>query len=86
MAELFLTGRIVDLILGVMVIEAIIIGRRADIVAMLLPGACLLLALRAALVGADWTLIALLLAGSFLAHIVYVLRRLRDGNLSQHSD
>jgi hypothetical protein len=85
MGELFSSGRIVDLILCVMVLEAMMIAllpgaklRLVDLLALLLPGAFLLLALRAALVDADWRLVALLLSVAFVSHIVDVLRRLRQ--------
>jgi hypothetical protein len=74
-ADLFASGRIVDLILAVLVAEtaALWAWRRrtgrgvppAELLGFLLAGACLLLALRAALTGAGWPAVALwlLLAG-----------------------
>lgn len=46
-----------------------------DAVLRLLPGALMLLALRAALTGVTWPWIALALAASFPAHLADVLRR-----------
>jgi hypothetical protein len=78
-AELFASGRIVDLALGLVLVEAVVllaIRRRtghgvapAELAAFLLAGACLMLALRAALVGADWSWVALWLLGALLAHL-----------------
>lgn len=50
-------------------------SRPADVAAMLLPGALMVVALRAALVGATWPAIALPLALSLPAHIVDMRRR-----------
>ena len=83
--QLVSSGRVVDLIIGFMMIEALMLylyHRRtslgpalADIVAMLLAGLCLLLALRAALTGADWLWVAACLAASLVAHLVDLRRR-----------
>jgi hypothetical protein len=85
MAELFANGRIVDAILALVGIEAIALilirmktgrGLRArDLVAGLLPGVGLLLALRAALLGAAWRNIAACLACALLAHLYDLKRR-----------
>ena len=85
MAELFLTGRIVDLIIALMVAEALVLGllyRRtgkgvslADLLPNMLAGLFLLLALRAALTGAPWTWIALSLIAALIAHLADVVRR-----------
>lgn len=89
MSELFATGRIVDLILGFMAVEGLalaILRRRtgrgpalADVAANLLSGFCLLLALRAALVGAWWGWTALALAAALAAHLADLKRRLTRG-------
>lgn len=89
MSELFATGRIVDLILGFMAVEGLalaILRRRigrglalADVAANLLSGFCLLLALRAALVGAWWGWTALALAAALTAHLADLKRRLTRG-------
>jgi hypothetical protein len=80
MQDLIASGRIVDIILVVMLLEmgVLLATRRlpaADIAFMMLPGACLLLALRAALVGAPWGYVAASLAASFVAHMIDVFRR-----------
>ena len=46
-----------------------------DLVLAFAPGACLLLALRAALTGAGWPWIAAALAASFPFHIADLIRR-----------
>ncbi len=85
MDELISSGRVVDLILGVIVIEVLVLprwrrrqggpsGRMAVLLASL-PGIFLLLALRAALTRAGWGWIALFLAGSFPAHLADLWRR-----------
>lgn len=87
MAELFASGRIVDLIVALVVVEAVALialhrARQrgpgiASIIAMLVPGVCLLLALRAALTAAPWTTIALWLAAALVAHMADVAHRMR---------
>ena len=86
MAELFASGRIVDLIVALVVVEAAVLialhrSRRrgpgaATVIAMLVPGVFLLLALRAALTAAPWTTIALWLAAALVAHLTDVARRM----------
>ncbi len=85
MAEFFASGRVADLLLAVLLAEVLALAalRRlrghgpalADVLAMALPGACLALALRAALVGAAWTWIALALSAALLAHLADLFRR-----------
>lgn len=80
MHDLFASGRIIDLILLGMLAEmfALIALRRMkslDAVALLVPGAFLMVALRAALVGAAWPYVAAALAAALVAHIFDVLRR-----------
>jgi hypothetical protein len=85
MATLFANGHIVDAILVLVVIEmmALILIRMrsgrgvrpADLVAGLLPGVGLLFALRAALLGDPWRMIALCLGCSLLAHVYDLARR-----------
>ena len=87
MNDLFANGRIVDLILGLIVLEAIVlvVFRRstgkgvapADLIWNLLAGTCLLLALRGALLGASWHWIALPLALALVAHVADLGRRVR---------
>lgn len=81
-AWLYAQGHAIDLILAVLSLEAAwLIGRRGwtprAAALCLLPGAMLLLALRAALLGMAWPWIALALALSFPAHIADVLSRPR---------
>ncbi len=85
MEGLFANGRIVDAILALVLVEAIaliLIRKRAgrglkarDVIAGLLPGIGLLLALRAALLGNPWTSVALCLVGALLAHVYDLARR-----------
>jgi hypothetical protein len=85
MAEFIASGRVVDLILGVIALEACVLlawrhawgGRLAalDLVLMLLPGALLLLALRGALLQTSWTWIVLCVALAFPVHLADVGRR-----------
>lgn len=79
MTALFASGHAVDIVLAVMLIEAIALivrGRAAaTIVLAFLPGALILLAVRAALTGAGWPWVALALAGSFPAHLADLRRR-----------
>lgn len=85
MAALFASGRIVDLILLLVIAEAALLlawrsrtGRgvaTGDLVPMLSAGICLMLALRAALVGAAWLWIAPWLFLALLAHLADIARR-----------
>ncbi|MBL6455641.1 hypothetical protein JMJ55_09925 [Belnapia sp. T6] len=87
MAAFFASGRVVDLILLLMLTEALVVlawwhrtGRGlapAAFLPFLLAGACLMLALRAALVGAAWPWMALALLGALLAHLLDLWRRWR---------
>lgn len=87
LAGAFASGRIVDALLAFVLLEAILMiavappGERArrtgDVVRLLLPGACLMLALRAALIDAAWTSIAGLLALSLVAHLWDLSARLK---------
>lgn len=87
MAELFASGRIVDLILAAMALEAAALAayrRRSgrgvplpDLAANLVAGGCLLLALRAALTGADWSAAAAWLGAALLAHLADLACRWR---------
>jgi hypothetical protein len=88
MRALFASGRIVDLILALVVLEAIAIAvwhrrsGRGPTLSALLPnlcaGAALLLAVRAALVGAWWGWIAAPLLAALLAHVLDLRSRTRD--------
>jgi dolichol kinase len=86
-SALFASGRVVDLILVFMALEAALLAwhrRRsgrgpsvAGLLAFFLAGACLLLALRAALVGASWGWVAAPLAGAGAAHAADLALRWR---------
>lgn len=79
-AWLYGEGHAVDLVFGCLLLEAVWLTQwrgwtpRAAILC-LLPGAILLLALRAALVGLAWPWIALALLLSFPAHLADVALR-----------
>lgn len=87
MAQLFTSGRIADILLAIIVIEAVAIsaywratGRGIaprDLLPNLIAGAMLVLALRFALVGMDWTWIAGALAAAGAASVVDLKRRWR---------
>jgi hypothetical protein len=84
---LFASGRVVDLALAVVAIEAALLvwyrrrsGRGvapAELFAFLVAGACLMLALRAALVGAAWWWVAAPMAGALVAHLLDLRLRWR---------
>ena len=79
MQQLVDSGRIVDLILLLIVIEVVVLGvirdrrqsgpRWRELLPNLLAGAALLLALRSAITGATWPWIATWLAAAGMAHI-----------------
>jgi hypothetical protein len=85
MEEFFRSGLVADVILVVMLAEALLLfvyrrltGRgpaTADLVAMLLAGACLVLALRAVLTGAHWPVVVMFLGAALLAHLMDLYRR-----------
>jgi len=84
---LFTSGRMIDAILVLVALEAAALwfyirgGRRsfafADVLWNLLAGACLLLALRAAIADAGWAWLAVFLALALIAHVADLRRRLR---------
>jgi hypothetical protein len=78
-SALFASGHAVDIVLAVMMIEAIALIARgraaATVVLAFLPGALILLAVRAALTDAGWPWVALALAASFPAHLADLRRR-----------
>ncbi|XBQ17002.1 MAG: hypothetical protein ABL308_03790 [Oceanicaulis sp.] len=81
---LFASGRIIDLILILVLAEAALLAlvrplrgsmRLIDIASLLLPGVMLMLAVRAALTGAPYTMTAAVLAAAFAFHLLDVARR-----------
>ena len=87
MAELFASGRLIDLILMLVVVEAAVLllawryARRGiapgDLLPNLCAGAFLLLALRVTLGGGGWMIACGCLAAAGLAHLIDVSRRWR---------
>ena len=87
MSEAFSSGLVADLVLALMALEAGLLAwyrRRhgrgvpiGEMVAFLVAGACLVLALRAALVGASWGWVAAALAGAGAAHAADLALRWR---------
>ncbi len=87
MDALFASGRIVDGIVALVIVEAAafaVLSFRtmrgpdlSDLLWNLAAGLCLLLALRAALTGAPWFWIAAMLAAAGIAHCVDQARRWR---------
>lgn len=85
MTSLFASGRIVDLILVLVLIEVIAMAivrtktKRGvnpfDLIASLLAGIALLLALRGALTGIGWPKIAVCLGAALIAHFWDLSRR-----------
>jgi hypothetical protein len=90
MEALFASGRIADIALGVMALEAVVVyvltALRGDgeryraLLTNLAAGACLVIAVRLALVGADWRWIAAALAASLVAHSLDLAMRLRSSH------
>lgn len=82
MANLFATGRIVDLIVASMLVElGVLIAIRArthrgihpfELAVSLAAGMALLLALRSALVGFSWQHTAMWLGLALMAHVLYL--------------
>jgi hypothetical protein len=77
----FASGRAVDLVIAFIVVEAVVLrlwwgrGRALDILLALMPGLCLLLAVRAALTGAGWEWVAFWITASLPAHLADIVRR-----------
>ena len=92
---LFVDGKIADLVLAVMVVEALVfvaLSRRAQsvlslssIFSALLPGFFLLLALRAVFVHAQWFWIALALTGALITHLIDMRMRFQSRAASSPS-
>ncbi len=88
MSEYFANGQIIDLILALVLIEAVVLlnyrwltGHGIPAVGLLinsLAGAFLLMALRSALINSYWTLTAAWLAAALIAHIADLTQRWRN--------
>ena len=79
MQSFFTTGHAVDLVLAFMAVEAVVfvmMKRRAlTVVLTILPGAVMMLALRAALTGAGWQWVAIWLTVSLPLHLADLRHR-----------
>ena len=85
MAELFASGRIIDLILALVVLEAMLVamvrqrtGRGiafVDFIASLAPGVALLMAIRAQAGNHAWTSVAFWLVVALAMHVADLARR-----------
>ena len=85
LAQWFLNGRVVDLAIAITVVEGAALtayhrstGRGVhprDFAVNMGSGLCLMLALRFALTGANWTIVALCLSASGVAHAFDLWRR-----------
>ena len=79
MNAFFAQGHAVDVVMGVMAIELVWLiarGRKPiTVVLTIAPGACMMLALRAALTGAGWHWVALALTVSLPAHLADLRHR-----------
>lgn len=87
MSKWFQSGRIIDVIVALVLLEALALSLRhrvtlrgpspAELFPNLASGLCLMLAVRAALTGSAWTWVALALALSLVAHLVDLGQRWR---------
>jgi multidrug transporter EmrE-like cation transporter len=79
MEQFFASGRAVDVVLAVLVIEALWLRVRSqkwsDIVPALLPAVLMMLGLRAALTGMAWPYVSIPLALAFPVHLYDMHRR-----------
>lgn len=79
MEEFFASGRAVDVVLLVLLAEAIILKWRGTsltiIISALMPAVLMMIALRAALTGMDWPWISIPLALAFPVHLYDLYRR-----------
>ena len=93
MAGLFASGRIIDVILALVALEALLLawlGRRGGLplpalLANLASGGALMLALRAALVGSGWIVIAGWLLAGLVAHLADLRLRFRAATAQRRS-
>lgn len=83
---LFQSGNIAVLIIAIMLAEALFFARYTKrfpgMLAGLAAGACLVLAMRSALLQQPWTSIAIFLSLSFVFHVLEILQWLR---VTKHS-
>ena len=81
-AGFFASGHAADLVLGVLALEAVWLKMRgwrwARLVGLIGPAVCIVLALRAALVGAGWEWVAVLLALSLPFHALDLRARITE--------
>jgi len=87
-AAFFASGQVADLMVAVLLVEALVLlgfwrltGRGLpprSVLALVLPGVFFALALRAALTGAWWGFVSLAMTAAFFAHAWDVWRRWRD--------
>ena len=84
LAALFASGRAVDIVLGVLAVEAVwlLAKGRAEVLSALLPGVLILFAVRAALTGSEWWVVAGWLMLSLPAHLYDLRRRLSPSGSS----
>ena len=83
MNQFFASGHAVDFVLLVLAAEVIFLSagrdksmeRAKNVVSAAVPGVCLLLALRASLIGASWVWVAFWLVLSLPAHLLDIKRR-----------
>ena len=79
MEEFFASGRAVDVVLAVLVVEAVWLKLRgniwADILPALLPAVLMMIGLRAALTGMAWPFVSIPLALAFPVHLYDLHRR-----------
>ena len=88
MAELFSSGRIIDLILALVAIEVAALPwllkrlgsdiRTPDLLPNLAAGIALMLAVKLSLIGAPWHWLAATLGAALIAHLLDLWWRLRD--------
>ena len=81
-ADFFASGHAADLVLAVLVLESVWLKKRgwrlAKIVGLVGPAVFIVLALRAALVGASWEWVATLLALSLPLHLIDLRGRMTE--------
>jgi hypothetical protein len=86
---LFQSGRIADIVIAVMLVEAVLLAayhrktglgiEPKQLLTNLAAGVALFVAVRLALTGAHWTSISMALGASFLAHLADLRSRWRSG-------